>query len=530
MTPFLTEPITFSAGRRWLEQKVNLPLELSSREISNQIPARIRGEAFFSAQVAGAHILEGLRGPLEMVGRGEIGVGRCVEMYKEFLSKQGVGIPAPGEKGERDLRNLGSTARLELIVRQNVAMAHAVGQREVAEHPAVVEMFPNYEYSAVMDAHTRDEHAAFDGLILPKDDPFWAAHYPPWEFNCRCMVFDTDVDPNGQTATPQKNDDGTDAPLRVDYNGRMLEAGPAASGFEFESSPGAAFENPDFGSIKDDALRAHVEQAWKQSPWAPAAAAPVARFVAPFDRPVTVEERAAQEAAAAVQSGPISVGASDDIPPPIYPKDFTPAPDFEQARLRLVAAVHASDVTFEPHPQYGTRYTGPHDPALLRKMNDALAELERLQHAFPNVRFAADRIALVRSGGGYVDKAIGQPITVAFGDEWSPAMSAHYMAEMRRTSIPGTANWANEFRQHTAYTVRHEMVHAKVDNEALRIWQQETKDVSLEHFRTRISGYDWYRPCEQVAESGSLFLCPEYNRRTMHPEIVTALRKIGIAG
>ncbi len=74
---------------------------------------------------------------------------------------------------------------LETVFRTNTGKAFALGKRESQfANEAVVLL----EYSAVMDSRTRPDHAALDGLRLPKDDPFWNSHYPPWDFNCRCVV------------------------------------------------------------------------------------------------------------------------------------------------------------------------------------------------------------------------------------------------------------------------------------------------------------------------------------------------------
>ena len=53
MEPLL-EPATFTAARDWFNQKANLPTNLSARELSNNLPAQIRNQAFFSAKVANA--------------------------------------------------------------------------------------------------------------------------------------------------------------------------------------------------------------------------------------------------------------------------------------------------------------------------------------------------------------------------------------------------------------------------------------------------------------------------------------------
>ena len=38
------------------------------------------------------------------------------------------------------------------------------------------------------DDRVRPSHRALDGIIVPKDDPFWQNHFPPWEWGCRCRT------------------------------------------------------------------------------------------------------------------------------------------------------------------------------------------------------------------------------------------------------------------------------------------------------------------------------------------------------
>ena len=259
MSDFLTTPITFTGAQDFLAQKVNLPTALSALDLSLKVPARIRAQAFFSAKVASANILQALRTEVTAIARGDYNYATGRTRLKAFLSKQGYGVPDVGSAGERDLTELASTRRLDLILRQNVAMANAVGQREVAELPAVMEYLPCYEYLPSGAEHPRAEHMAFYGLILPKTDPFWATHYPPSEYGCDCGIGQTDEAPNGKTSGFKPHD-----PMNghLDYNGRMTQLTENQSGFEFNSSPAAVFGNPDFSRIEDAGLRRQVEKSF----------------------------------------------------------------------------------------------------------------------------------------------------------------------------------------------------------------------------------------------------------------------------
>ncbi len=51
---------------------------------------------------------------------------------------------------------------------------------------------PYLMYTTVHDDRVRPQHRAWDGTILPIDDPWWDTHYPPNGWNCRCSVITLD--------------------------------------------------------------------------------------------------------------------------------------------------------------------------------------------------------------------------------------------------------------------------------------------------------------------------------------------------
>lgn len=258
MSDFLTEPVGFSAASRWLRERATLPLGLTSEQIANQIPANIRMRSFFSATVTKAGMLEAFRGEVEDLLNGTTTLAYARERLMQQAEANGYETPGAGEKGDRDVTKIGSTSRIELILNQNVRMAQAIGSREVSENPAVMEAFPNYRYHA----HT-DRHARFDGLVLPKTDPFWQTHYPPWEFNCQCLVTDEPGAPNARTEKIQTHDDGAQSVTLATPSG-TVEVPRNDSGFVFQSDPRELWGRMDAPNIADEDLRAHVAATLKK--------------------------------------------------------------------------------------------------------------------------------------------------------------------------------------------------------------------------------------------------------------------------
>jgi hypothetical protein len=245
----LTNLSTFREAQAALARRAPLPLGLTTRQISNRIPASIRAQAFFSARVSSAQIIEALKEEVEAVQSGRVRSAEAVGRLKTFLERKGLPSPMPDDKDDRDVRKLSSAYRLRLILRTNARMAQAVGERSVAEIPEVMEFLPNYRY----DANT-DRHAAFDGIVLPKTDPFWNTHYPPIDFNCECNVYDTDEPTNS-----------THLAGRLERGGRVREIPQeSASGFSFNSNPQNAFAAPDFSLVKSPSIREKLRHAWNQ--------------------------------------------------------------------------------------------------------------------------------------------------------------------------------------------------------------------------------------------------------------------------
>ncbi len=77
-------------------------------------------------------------------------------------------------------------ARLKLIFDTNVRVARAVGQWDRIQKGA--KLRPYLLYGLGPSKRHREQHAAWNGVLLPVDDPFWQYAFPPNGFNCRCHV------------------------------------------------------------------------------------------------------------------------------------------------------------------------------------------------------------------------------------------------------------------------------------------------------------------------------------------------------
>lgn len=226
----------------YISRRINLPTAKNHASLVQDVDARIKAQSFFSARVAEAHILDRLRTMSDAYSRGEISLGEARNKLKDFLKLQGYD---PRQSG---LRNLASTARLNLILKQNAAMAKSAGEWARMHDPDAMKVFPYVRYHARNDRRTRGEHAHLDGKIFRKDDPFLKTHTPPWEFNCRCWL--EEITEKAAGKTPELIQKPT--PLEeVKVESR--------SGFSFD--PEHAFEIQDLGNIQPMSRAAIVRQA-----------------------------------------------------------------------------------------------------------------------------------------------------------------------------------------------------------------------------------------------------------------------------
>ena len=140
---------------------------------SADIPAKIRAQSFFSARMEKGHVLDKLREVSDAFTRGEIGQAETRTQQKQFLVSLGYD---PHQGG---MRNLASTGRLNLILKQNAAMTHSAAEWKRMHDPDAMKVYPYVRYHARNDSRTRSGHAHLDGRIFRKDDPFLSTQTPP---------------------------------------------------------------------------------------------------------------------------------------------------------------------------------------------------------------------------------------------------------------------------------------------------------------------------------------------------------------
>lgn len=145
--------------------------------------------AFQVAKMLNVDLLRDVRAAVDKA----LAEGQTFEQFREGIEGR---LVQAGWWGRADMKDpltgetvnvqLGSPRRLRTIFRTNLQTAYAAGHwQQIQDNKADA---PLLMYDAVDDQATRDEHKAWDGTILPADDPWWQTHMPPNGWNCRCGV------------------------------------------------------------------------------------------------------------------------------------------------------------------------------------------------------------------------------------------------------------------------------------------------------------------------------------------------------
>lgn len=101
--------------------------------------------------------------------------------------------------------NGGRGWRTRVIYETNLRTSYQAARFKQMEEIKALRPFWEYRHSDLVQ-DPREEHLAWDGLVLSADDPFWKTHYPPNGWGCQCTVFalsQRDLDAKGKSGPDQ---------------------------------------------------------------------------------------------------------------------------------------------------------------------------------------------------------------------------------------------------------------------------------------------------------------------------------------
>lgn len=147
-------------------------------------------KAFTVAKAMKFDVLQDIKGAVDQA----IEEGQTLKQFQKNLEpilrkkgwwgKKTMSDPLHPDKDPREVQ-LGSSRRLRKIYRTNLRSARAKGQWD---RGMASPLHTHILYLVGPSANHRKEHLSWNGLILPKDDPFWKTHYPPNGWECKCYV------------------------------------------------------------------------------------------------------------------------------------------------------------------------------------------------------------------------------------------------------------------------------------------------------------------------------------------------------
>lgn len=217
----------------WQKSRVNLVTRKSTAELK-EIGEELNSRAFLIAKLTQANLIDDFRVVADDYAAGKITMTEAQERFKE------IGGNSPDEIA----RNLAARSRATAVLNTQRQIARGVGEWQVWMETK--DDLPYVIYHANKDGFVRPSHAALDGKIFSKDDPFLQTHMPgKWDYNCRCW---------GEQITAKRAEKlgGAQKFRKAEYD--------AESGFMF--NPANAFRENDVTQLKD---RPEVVRSMEQS-------------------------------------------------------------------------------------------------------------------------------------------------------------------------------------------------------------------------------------------------------------------------
>jgi SPP1 gp7 family putative phage head morphogenesis protein len=145
-----------------------------SRAVFDRLLPEIKARAFTVSGIESASTIQRIRDQIAGLAIG--GDGNTWDDVKARVVDDLAGAGFDDESAQR---------RAETLLRTHGNQAFESANLQAALDD---EDTTHLQYLSMEDENVRDSHAALNGLILPKNDPFWETHTPPWEWGCRCSV------------------------------------------------------------------------------------------------------------------------------------------------------------------------------------------------------------------------------------------------------------------------------------------------------------------------------------------------------
>ncbi|VVN72559.1 hypothetical protein PS726_00499 [Pseudomonas fluorescens] len=138
--------------------------------------------------------------------------------------------------------NGGRGWRTRVIYETNLRQSYNAGRETQMADPELRKRRPYGLYRHGDSAHPRLQHLAWNGTVLPLDDPWWSTHSPQNGWGCKCkkfMVSQRDLDRQGLKVGPAPEIEYEDRTIGVNSpNGPRVVRVPKGIDPGFEFAPG----------------------------------------------------------------------------------------------------------------------------------------------------------------------------------------------------------------------------------------------------------------------------------------------------
>jgi uncharacterized protein with gpF-like domain len=243
MSEFAFEGLPFEEAIKFFRDKLNI-----TTEHWDDLWKGMHTRAFTVAGATKADLLMDLRNAVDMA----IATGSTIaDFRKDFDSAvQKYGWAYKGSRGWRT----------DVIFNTNLRTAYSAGRYKQMQDPDVKKLRPYWQYRHGDSLVPRQQHLAWDGKVLPADDPWWKTHYPPNGWGCSCYVVtlsERDLKRLGKSGPDNAPKDGT-----YKYTDRDGKTHTIPKGIDpgWDYNVGENFEfSPDFAKYPEQ-LREQVKR------------------------------------------------------------------------------------------------------------------------------------------------------------------------------------------------------------------------------------------------------------------------------
>ncbi len=157
------EPVPPEEAMAYFKGKVLLKSQEYYTLLSN-----VRTKAFTVSRVASMDVLSDIQGAVQAaIDNGET--------LRDFMGRLGDVMEQRGWSGLKPWH-------AEVVFRNGIQASYSVGKEE--QYEGYHDEFPYAQYYNPDDERSRPEHAQWNGMIFPVDDPFWDVWTPPSGYNC----------------------------------------------------------------------------------------------------------------------------------------------------------------------------------------------------------------------------------------------------------------------------------------------------------------------------------------------------------